>query len=292
MRITQSMITRNALYRVQQNRTRMSEIQNRIATGKKVMKPSDDPTQFARAERFEAVLAQNDQYLNKIRHANNWINNSVSLLEQLNDIVLEGRDVANRGADGQSDAEIRSTLASKLDSLISETVAIANSQYLGKSVFAGTDTKTANPFIYASGVVSYIGNDQYMTRSYSETISVTINTSGQDLMNTGIFNAMTDLRDNLLADDEAAIRNSIDEMATAQKQLLNVTAEMGARSKNIFLIESRLEQSSLDIQGFLSEARDANLEEEIVRYKTEEFAYQAALQATSNAINLNIMQYI
>ena len=292
MRITQSMITRNALYRVQQNRTRMSEIQNRIATGKKVMKPSDDPTQFARAERFEAVLAQNDQYLNKIRHANNWINNSVSLLEQLNDIVLEGRDVANRGADGQSDAEIRSTLASKLDSLISETVAIANSQYLGKSVFAGTDTKTANPFIYASGVVSYIGNDQYMTRSYSETISVTINTSGQDLMNTGIFNAMTDLRDNLLADDEAAIRNSIDEMAAAQKQLLNVTAEMGARSKNIFLIESRLEQSSLDIQGFLSEARDANLEEEIVRYKTEEFAYQAALQATSNAINLNIMQYI
>lgn len=286
------MITRNALYRVQQNRTRMSEIQNRIATGKKVMKPSDDPTQFARAERFEAVLAQNDQYLNKIRHANNWINNSVSLLEQLNDIVLEGRDVANRGADGQSDAEIRSTLASKLDSLISETVAIANSQYLGKSVFAGTDTKTANPFIYASGVVSYIGNDQYMTRSYSETISVTINTSGQDLMNTGIFNAMTDLRDNLLADDEAAIRNSIDEMAAAQKQLLNVTAEMGARSKNIFLIESRLEQSSLDIQGFLSEARDANLEEEIVRYKTEEFAYQAALQATSNAINLNIMQYI
>ena len=58
------------------------------------------------------------------------------------------------------------------------------------------------------------------------------------------------------------------------------------------MIQSRLEQSNVDISGFLSDARDANLDEEIVRFKAEELAFQASLQATSNVLKLNIMNYL
>ncbi|KAA3617589.1 MAG: hypothetical protein D8M58_01480 [Calditrichaeota bacterium] len=292
MRITQAMITRNALLRVNQNRSNMAEIQEHIVTGRKVNRASDDPTSFAKAERYKATLQENEQYLNKIKSANGWINNSVSLLEQMADISLQARDIANKGADGQSDAEVRATLAGSLDALINEMLSLSNSQHLGKSVFAGSATKTGNPFVYSAGVVSYIGNDKQMTRSYSESVSVTINTTGQEIMDTGVYAAMTDLMNALNANDEAAIRAQIDVLKTSSEGIIALSSEMGARSKNVQLIQSRLEQSNFDLQTFLSDERDAKIDEEIVRFKAEEFAYEAALQATSTAMRMNIMQFI
>jgi flagellar hook-associated protein 3 FlgL len=292
MRITQAMISRNALYRLNQNRNNMNAVQERIFTGRKVNRASDDPTLYARADRIKDTLNQNEQYLSKIQYSRNWLDNSVSLLENLNDIVIQARDVANKGADGQSNAEIRTTLAGHLDALLNESLDIVNSQYLGKSVFAGTATKTVNPFVNTGGVISYNGNDDAITRSYSENINVTINMTGQDIMDTGIFTSMTDLYDALIANDETAIRAEIDNLKTASSSLLGLTSEMGARSKNIDLIQSRLEQATLDLEGFLSDTRDSSLDEEIVKYQAEEFAYQAALQATSNSIKLNILQFL
>jgi len=292
MRITQAMITRNALLRVNQNRSNMAEIQEHIVTGRRINRASDDPTSFAKSERYKSTLQENEQYLTKIKSANGWINNSVSLLEQMSDISLQARDIANKGADGHSDADIRTTLAGNLDSLLNEMLALTNSQYLGKSVFAGTDTKTANPFVYAAGVVSYLGNDDQITRSYSESVEVTTNVTGQQIMDTGIFTAMTDLLTALNANDEAGIRTQIDTLKTSSEGILALTSEMGARSKNVELIQSRLEQSNFDLQTFLSEERDSKIDEEIVRFKAEEFAYQAALQATSTAMRMNIMQFL
>jgi flagellar hook-associated protein 3 FlgL len=292
MRVTQGMITRNALIRVNQNRSNMAETQEHIVTGRRINRASDDPTSFAKAERLKATLQENEQYLNKIKSANSWVTNSVSLLEQMTDISLEARNIANKGADGQSDADIRTVLAGKLDSYINEMLSLNNSQYLGKSVFAGTDTKTANPFIYNAGVVSYIGNDEQITRSYSESVNVTTNITGQQIMDTGIFSAMTDLLTALNANDEVGIRAQMDALKTASEGILALTSEMGARSKNVELIQSRLEQSNFDLEIFLSDERDAKIDEEIVRFKAEEFAYEAALKATLVAMRMSIMQYI
>ncbi len=292
MRVTQAMITRNALIRVNRNRSNMASIQERIVTGKKVNRASDDPTAFANAARYKAALTENEQYLNKIKSADSWMNNSVSLLEQMSDISLQAKDIATKGADGQSDAGVRTTLAGQLEALINEMLSLTNAQYLGKSVFAGTDTKTANPFVYSAGVVSYIGNDDEMTRSYSELVDVAINTTGQDIMDTGMFSAMTDLLNALNANDEPTIRAQIDTLKSASEDIVALTSDMGARSKNVSLIRSRLEQYNFDLQRYLSNERDARLDEEIVKFKAEEFAYEAALQATAKAMQMNIMQFL
>lgn len=292
MRVTQSMITRNALLRVNQNRDKMNQVQENISSGRKISRPSDDPTAFSRIKRFEANLEQNDQYMEKIQYANGWITNSISLLEQMGDLVMEAKDLANKGADDQYGAEGRITIAHKLDGILQESLSIANTQFLGKSVFAGTDTKTSKPFIYGAGAVSYIGNDESISRSYSEGISMDINITGQQLFDTGLFESLTNLLNGLNTNDDTIIETELGNLQTASEKMLALTTELGSRQKTASLVETRLEQSSIDINTFLGELRDANLDEEIVRYKTEELAYQAALQATSNSLKLNIMQYL
>ncbi len=292
MRVTQTMLSRNALYRLGKRRENMDEIQNRISSGRRVQKASDDPTAFSRAERMTTRIAQNEQYLRNIDSSESWINNTVSLMQSLSEVVIQAKDVANRGADGQANADIRNTLADQADALLQEALSIVNSQYLNKSVFAGTDTQTTNPFVESGGVVSYLGNDQAMSRSYSENVSIDINVDGQSIMDTGIFSAMSDLITALRANDETAVRSTIDDLKTAGDKMLGLTAEVGTRSSNLRLIRSRLEQTNIDLETFRSDARDARLDQEIVSFQTEQISYQAALQVTAKTINLNILQYL
>ncbi len=292
MRVTQTMLTRNTLFNISQQRSDLNTIQEHISSGRKVNKPSDDPTRYGKVSRLLNKQKQNDQYIENVKVAQNWIDNSVSLLQTLDDIVLQAKDIANRGADGQSDATVRNTLANKLDTMINESISLVNSQYLNKSVFAGTDTQTTSPFVYSSGVVSYTGNDKKVYRSYSETVKVAINVPGQDIMDTGVFSGMTDLLTALRNNDETAIRSSIDAMKTAQQNLLAVTSELGARSTNLHLIRSRLEKENIDMSGFLSDARDAKIDEEVVKYQNTKIAYESSLKVTASSLRLNILQYL
>jgi len=289
------MLTRNSLYRLAQRKQNMDDIQNRISSGRRIQRASDDPADFSKARRLETRISQNEQYLKNVELSEGWINNTVSLMQALSDIVIQAKDIANRGADGQADSEIRSTLASQATSLLNEAVDIGNSKYLGKNVFAGSKTKVSQPFVLGGTngtTVSYLGNDVRMSRKYSDTVSVEINVSGQELVDSGIFSAMENLITALQNDDATAVNATIDELKTAQDNLLSTTADIGARSSNLRLIRSRLEQSNIDMESFLSEARDARLDYEIVNFQNEQLSYQAALQVTSKTIKLNIMQFL
>lgn len=291
MRVTQAMLTRNSLQRVMENRSNMAKTNERIVSGKKFSRSSDDPISFSKSERLKTNLTQNEQFLDKIKYAESWIGNTVSLMENLNDLALKARDIAHTGSDGSSNEEIRGVLAGQLEAVLNEALAVTNSDYLDKSVFSGTATNVEDPFLYQAGVVSYTGNADKMNRTYSESVSVDINVSGQQIMDTGMFEAMTNLLTALNANDETAIRAEIDTLKSAADQLNAITAEVGAQSKNISYIKLRLEQSNLDLQKFLSEEEDIKLDEEIVRLKAEELSYQAAMQSTSRMLELSILNY-
>ena len=52
MRITQSMISKNLIEGLKNNREQLNESQRRISTGKKHAKISDDPESFSKAKRL------------------------------------------------------------------------------------------------------------------------------------------------------------------------------------------------------------------------------------------------
>jgi len=83
MRITQSMILRNTLYRINQNRDEINKAQGRIATQKKIIQPSDDSLGFSQAVRFRRALSQNEQFLQNIQDAEAWVSTTSFSLDQL-----------------------------------------------------------------------------------------------------------------------------------------------------------------------------------------------------------------
>jgi len=292
MRVTQSMLSRNTLFNLSQQRADLNTIQNQIASGKAVAKPSDDPTRYSRILRLQNKQNQNGQYIDNVNVSQNAINNSVRLLEAMSDIALQASDIAIKAADGQTDPAMRTTLAGEIHSMIASSISLSNSKYMSKNVFAGTDTQTATPFVYQNDVVSYTGNDKKVYRSYSESVKVSINVPGKDIMDTGFFSGLTALETALRADDQAGIDTAIDNMKSAQDKMLAVTSELGARSTNLNLIRSRLEQENIDMSGYLSKNQDTKMDEAIVRYQGTKLAYETSLKVTASSLQLNIMQYL
>ena len=74
MRITNKVMQNNALANINRNKVLQDDLNNQIATGKKIMKPSDDPVVAIRALRLRSDVSQVSQYYEKnIPDAQAWL---------------------------------------------------------------------------------------------------------------------------------------------------------------------------------------------------------------------------
>jgi len=291
MRVTQSMILRSTLQRVNDNRDEMNDIQRRIATKKKVEKASDDPVSFSRSARFRKTLRQNSQYLRNVNDANAWTNMSSTGTEQLYEYAMKAVEHGIEAVDGKTTGDVRDVLIESIRGLLQESVSQANSQYMGKSIFAGTLTHEGEPFVLTGDVVTYQGNDESIERRVSQTQTEQINITGQQIMDSGYFDALTALIGALEIDDLDEARNQIENLRSAENVILGLSSNLASTRSSLEMIENRLNKDNLNLTKYISENEDASLEEEYVRFNAEQITYQAALQSASEIMNMSIMDY-
>ncbi len=292
MRVTSAMFMRNAIARLFQNRADMMKTQERIATQKKIEKPSDNPVGFSRAQRLHEAYRQNEVFLKNVDDSQAWMDNTSSLLDQLHQHAMEAVTDATHGLDAVTTDDVRKAIAAQLRGILEESVAVANSTYMGKNTFGGTETKMSKPFQLDGLDVTYNGNDGKIKRRISKQIVMDINVSGDELMNTNFFAAMKDTIEALESGDQDAIKTAVDNLKSAEKSVLKLSTVYGSKINNLQLIKDRLTTTNENFQKFISQEEDAVLEEELVNLKSQQVAYQATLQSTSDVMNLSILKFM
>ena len=292
MRITQSMITKSLLSSINQNRESMHSIHESITTGKEVERSSDDPVQFFRANRFRQSIKQNEQYLENVQDAGGWLQATTFNLDSMLNQVMTLRERAVQSADDSLGAENRLQMASEINHILEDLVNMANESFLDKNLFSGTKTKIENPFLFDGNSIEYQGNTGKINRRISENFTININVTGQDLLDTNIFNAALNLRTALENDDTNEIANMIDSIDSASEKMISLNTSIGTIQNQLELAEDRLKTANLNLSTFVSETEDVDLASAITQYNSEEMAYQAALQSTANILRLNIMDFL
>jgi len=292
MRITQNMMVNNALFRINKNRENLNSLHQSITTGKRIHNSSDDPQAYSKVSILKLEIAQNNQFLKNLNDAIGWVDETMSSLDQLNSIVSDLKAIAQKGSDGMLSANDRIALAKSVDGLIEQSISVLNTRYAGKYIFAGNETKGSNPFVLNSNVVQYNGNDELITRLISKDLQVDINTSGQKIQDTNYFQVLLDLKDALNNDDVPSIQTSIDELKSLSDEILNISTTAGSIRKSLALSEQRLDSTNLSLTALISREEDADLAEVIIKFEAEEMAYRAALQATSEVMKINLLDYL
>ncbi|APF18253.1 flagellar hook-associated protein 3 [Caldithrix abyssi DSM 13497] len=292
MRITQSMFVRNTMQRLFKSRETLMNTQDRLATQKKIKLPSDNPVGYSRAQRMREAYRQNEVFLKNIEESEGWLDHTSSLLEQIYQNVVDARIEATKGTDAVATPELMDSLAKQLRGMMDELVATLNTTYLGKNVFGGTITKETTPFEKNDLDVTYQGNDQHIRRRMSRQIVMDINVTGSEIMQTSVFDALKETIVALENHDVDALKGALENLKSSEKNILNVSAVYGSKINNLLLIKERMISTNENFQKFISQEEDAVLEEEMIKLKSEEIAYQAALQSTSQIMGLSLLKYL
>lgn len=169
---------------ISQGQIRVLRAQLQIASGKRISKPSDDPTGSARLLGLVQRLAGGERYGEASRTARSRIDGGASRLQDISGLVTEARELLLQAANGTSNTSERKLLAESVRQVRAQMLEIANGKGTGGYLFSGARTDT-KPFesttVGGREVVSYAGDGQATEALVGEDLLVDTGIPGDEV---------------------------------------------------------------------------------------------------------------
>lgn len=136
IRITQQQSIDTAVRQAQLRQSQIGELQQKLATGLEISKPSDAPAEWGTLTTQKATIARMDIDLDNINTVRQRLNQSVSLLTEGGNQLIRARELALSGT-SPTDREI---LAQEVSQIINSLLNIANTRDGGLHLYSGTSS--------------------------------------------------------------------------------------------------------------------------------------------------------
>lgn len=289
-RIAHTSLARRSTDNLQRNLAALGRKQDEISSLKRLRRPSDSPVDAVSALRLRSDMGRNEQISRNIDDALGWLgiadNALTAVVEQLNRV----RDLAIQARNASSDATARSGIASEVEKLRESLLGLANTEFNGRAVFAGT--ASADSAYDASGV--YQGVSQAVERTVAPGVRVRINVNGDEVFGpTGgdLFLAVNQIA-NAIRTDPAQLDTLVADLDTRTETVKTRLAEVGTRYRRVETMKDRNTADALTMRQNLSNVEDTDLAQAVMELQLQEVAYQAALQATARAIQPSLVDFL
>jgi len=313
MRITNLMMTNNAIQNMADNLEKVSNLQSKIASNKQFQVPSDDPLRASTSLNLRSQLQTLESYSDTAALSENWMTASDNAFDQLEQIAIRANDLILSGLnDTLSGSERAQTLGAEMQELIAETVEIGNTSVNGQYIFSGYQvnqkafslTDAAAPLLDYAGnpftpkVANYLGDTGVMQRSLGPDQSVALNVRGDQAILGFLENLI--LASNALTQnnvhntgDPLTLEASLGNLKTSIDTLDQYRTSNGARLRQVTSASNFLESVKLETESLLSENEDINLAESIALLANQQNTYEAVLEVSQRAISaLSLFDYL
>ncbi len=197
MRISTAQIFDGGIGAIQRNQASLATTQQQLATGKRILKPSDDPSGAIQSLKLGERIAAVDQYARNADAAVSRLQQQESVLTQISEALQRVRELTLQAANGTQSNESRAALALEIRQLAGGLLDGANARDAsGEYMFAGYRSGS-QPFVRdAGGAVAYLGDGGQRRVALSPDRSVAVGESGQTWMSiprgNGIFTVTPD----------------------------------------------------------------------------------------------------
>ena len=142
MRVTLGMLTGQIRTNLNNNTAAMLDAQDRLSSGKRIRKPSDDIPGTARSLSLRSSISSVEQFSRNSEFAKDQLSITSSALDQAANAMKRARDKALLAANSATTPESRAGIATEIQTISDELLGIANTQYLGRYIFAGSKSDT------------------------------------------------------------------------------------------------------------------------------------------------------
>ncbi|TRW45614.1 flagellar hook-associated protein FlgL [Georgenia yuyongxinii] len=323
-RVTQQGLQQQTLRNLQSNLSRISQLQQQLSSGKAITKASDDPAGMVDAMRIRGDQRANAQYTRNAADGVGWLSTVDSALQGSTALLTRARNLTVQGANaGALGPAAREALATEIEAISEALREQANSQYLGRSVFAGTSG--ANEAFGPRPDYEFTGQRTDGTpypavhRRVSDNTLVQVDSNGKAVFGTEPWRTVSNPPD----PDRPATPTEVDATASAgtsvfallkqvatdlrdgkevsgylthidirMSAMLKEISASGTRYNQVLQAQDLLASDKVTLKGQLSDVEDVDLAETIVAIKTQEVAYQSALSATSRALQPSLLDFL
>ena len=307
LRITAASAFDSSIRNLQRRQQEMSDAQERLTSGKRVLRASDDPAAAARAERAMAAVnrAEADQRAletsrSAMRLAESALGDAGELLQQVRERVMEA------GNGGYSDAE-RAQLADAVRSLRNDLLSVANrDDGAGRYLFGGQGADRP-PLVDGIGGVTYVAAAGELYTASGEATPLTIDgraawLQAPDPDNPGTTMSVFDVLDRIAGElatpgrDTTVIaqgvREGLGDIDAALSNLSRWRSRSGETLRRADDIEERLAQGKLDAQRERSSSEDLDMVAAISDFQARQSGYDAALKSYSVVQRMSLFDYL
>jgi len=204
---------------------KLEDLRNQAATGKKLLRPSDDPAAIRPVLSARSQMRATDRFISSLSTAGDRLANQDAYLDQAENLMVSAKEVAINAINGSmSEADLK-TLADEVGYIKTEMLSVANAQVGGQYIFGGYQEDT-RPFTENGDVVTYAGDSNIKRLEASSVEYVQTNMPGNEL-----FLGQTDLNDDgvmettgqdvfsMLTDLERAIRGESGQVYNGDEKL-------------------------------------------------------------------------
>ncbi len=298
---TPTIISSQLIQSLNTDQSQQATLEQQLATGDLVNQPSDNPSAASSLMQLNAGVARANQYstnaadgLGWLSLANSTVNSVMSNLQTARQLVLS---VSGSSLSGSQTAV--SAVASQLQSIKDQIVALANTQYGGQALFSGTGNVTAA--FQQDG--KYIGGGNAPTRTVAPGVTVPVSVTGNVL-----FGPSTTDPNGLLTPGTGSLDAVIQDLKNGKLQQAQTTdlSNLDASIQNVSDAAASLGASYQRMQGFATQATNAqaalqsqisaldsvNVAQATTQLAQEQQTYQTGLWATAQIESHSLVQYL
>lgn len=302
MRIGTAYSQQLAIEGITERQSRLVSTQAQIATGRRVVAPSDDPVAAAEAERLRSSEARIESEKRTAGVARQMLSSADNALGDANDVLQSAREALLAAGTATSGSSDRARYAEALKQARDQLLSIANrSNGAGGYVFGGQGTQVApisssgTTYSPASGTIT-VGLDQTQPISLDgqENFTAIRTATGTESIFSRLDSVIAVLTDpaSTAAQAQTAASGTVDAVDRAMDRLSSTRTMVGERLKAIDAHEQALETGSIENQSRLSELVDVDFAKAISDLSQHQTAFDAALKSYSQIARLSLFAYV
>lgn len=294
---------------------RLARTQEELASGKRILNPSDDPAASVQIQSLKSELTRIETLQKNISHATSelaMVEDSVANIENL---LMRARELAVRGANDSLSAQDRDIIATEIDGLREQLIAAANTRSSdGDYIYGGFAVDSA-PYTDADVNATFNGDTGAKAVNIAPGLTVETRVVGSELFGQGsvdsgmlsAFEALSVLsaglrgnataahtsltHDGTAVTQEEAINIAMDALDNNLEDVRSVRTDLGVRMNRVDEQHSLNENFNVRLQETLSGLEDLDYTKAITEMNLQMVALDAAQKAYTKTQSLSLFNY-
>ena len=300
MRISTSQIFQQAVTTMLSKQSELAKTQQQLATGERLLSPSDDPDAATRVLDLSQIIDTTTQYQRNADFANTRLALEETVLTDIGELLQRSRELSVQANNDSLSASDRRSIAFEVRANIDSLVQLANSRdATGEYLFSGFQTDTEPFSDDGLGNFAYAGDQGQRSLQIGARRNVTVGDSGVEVFmkvddGTGGVDSMFSMLYDFATDLDANIPSgtTLTRLDSALDNVLNTRASIGARLNTVENQKNANESFSVLLQENRSNLEDLDYAEAVSRFEQQLLALQASQQTFVKIQGLSLFNYL